>query len=106
MEMYVKFMFTLTVGLAGLSLLLLTVLETVLAYWDPVVDVRRWWRETMQHRSRDIVRAEEILSALEGRQKGLTERMYERPIDRRREALRALSEAERRGASPARVEAL
>jgi len=107
MELYVKFMFTLSVGLVGLSLVLMTVLETMLAHWDPVVDVRRWWRRHAHHRSGvEAVRAEDILSELEGRRHGAAARAYERPIDRRREVLRDVSEAERRLASPETVEAL
>lgn len=101
MELYVKFMFTLTVGLVGLSLVLITVLETLLAHWDPVVDIRRWWRQTTHHRSTvDAVRAEDILSELEGRRHGASARLYERPVDRRREALRQVNEAERRLSDP------
>ncbi len=107
MELYVKFMFTLTVGLVGLSLVLITVLETLLAHWDPVVDIRAWWRETTHHRSGVAnVRAEDILSELEGRRSGAPVRAYERPVDRRRESLRDVNEAELRLASPQSVEAL
>ncbi len=101
MELYVKFMFTLTVGLVGLSLVLMTVLETLLAHWDPVVDLRRWWRQ-YAHRSSGVeaIRAEDILSELEGRRGAAAAREPERPIERRREALRRADEAERRLADP------
>lgn len=107
MELYVKFMFTLAIGLVGLSLVLLTVLETFLAYWDPVVDARRWWRKATHHRPGGaFIRAEDILSEIEGRQRGLNARMSERPIDQRREVLRNVQEAERRLSSPAPFEPL
>lgn len=107
MELYVKFMFTLTVGLVGLSLVLITVLETLLAHWDPLIDLRAWWYHTTHARSgTDYVRAEDILSEMEGRRQGATSRVYERPVDRRRESLRDVHEAELRLASPEGVEAL
>ncbi len=107
MELYVKFMFTLAIGLVGLSLVLFTLLETVLAYWDPVVDARHWWRRVTQHRSGVAsIRAEDILSEIEGRQRGLTVRLTESPIDQRREVLRDVREAESRLASPAPFEPL
>ncbi len=106
-ELYVKFLFTLTVGLTGLSLVLITLLETLLAHWDPLIDMRAWWRQALHHRSGvDNVRAEDILLGLESRRQGATARAYERPLDLRREVLRDVNEAERRLASPGVVEAL
>ena len=43
MELYVKFMFMLTVGLVGVGLVLTTLIETVFSDWDPFVDFQIWW---------------------------------------------------------------
>ena len=103
MELYVKFMFTLTVGLVGVGLVMKTVLETLLHDWDPVVDARRWWK-SHAHRSSAIehVRAEDILQEIEGRRQGAP-KPAGRAIDRRRESLRDMDEAESRLSSPAAV---
>ena len=66
MELYVKFMLTLAIGLAGVSLVLLTLFESVLRDWDPLLDIGRWWRELARPRPAPL-RAEDILSELEGR---------------------------------------
>jgi hypothetical protein len=104
MEMYVRFMFTLTVGLAGVGLVLMTLLETLLKEWDPIVDLRRWWFEMAhRHPAADAVRAEDILSELEGRRKEryvYAARPPVREIDRRREVLREMQAADKRVASP------
>jgi hypothetical protein len=103
MELYAKFMFTLTVGLVGVGLVLMTILETLLLEWDPVVDAKGWWK-SFSHRSSGSVSAEDILSELEGRRRG---QFAPRPaIDRRREVLRDMREADDRVASPDIVEAL
>jgi hypothetical protein len=102
MELYVKFMFTLTVGLVGVGLVMKTIFETILYDWDPAVDLRRWWKQHA-HRSSAIehVRAEDILQEIEGHRRGALQ--PSRPIDRRRETLRNVDEAETRVSSPAAV---
>ncbi|MFI5362501.1 MAG: hypothetical protein ACHQ49_11070 [Elusimicrobiota bacterium] len=70
MELYSRFMFTLAVGLAGVGIVLVTLLETLFHEWNPVVDFRRWWRDVShRHHGAGSVRAEDILSELEGRRK-------------------------------------
>ena len=84
MELYVKFMFTLAVGLTGVGMVTLTVVEALFSDWDPVVDIRRWWREYVHSRpNAGAVRAEDILSEIEGRRQG----RYLRPSERVVEAL-------------------
>lgn len=108
--MYTRFMFTLTIGLVGVGLVLMTLLETLLRDWDPVVDLRRWWGEIAhRHPGAASVRAEDILSELEGRRRDryvYATRPPARAIDRRREELRGMREADQRVASPDFVEAL
>jgi hypothetical protein len=109
MEMYMRFMLTLTIGLVGVGLVLMTLLETLLREWDPVVDLRRWWFELAHRHPGSQVRAEDILSELEGRRQGryvYAARPPERAIDRRREVLRDMRAADQRVASPEYVEAL
>lgn len=101
MELYVRFMFTLALGLAGLAFVLTTVLERLLHDWDPGRDLYRWWRYYIHSRHVHAVRAEDILLEAEALRRG----RYEPPapattLDRRREELRALSEAESRLAAP------
>ena len=104
MELYVKFMFTLTLGLAGVGLVLKTILETLLHDWDPAQDFRRWWK-VYSHRSSALahVRAEDILQEIEGRNKPSVPREPALAIDRRRESLRDVDEAENRLSSTAAV---
>ncbi len=108
MELYLQFMFTLTVGLAGVGLVLMTLRETLLSDWDPVADLQRWWR--FHHYGRPnagSVRAEDILSELEARRGGrYAPATPSRALDRRREVLRDMREADLRAASPRVVEAL
>lgn len=104
-----RFMLTLTIGLVGVGVVLVTLFETLLRDWDPVVDLRRWWREVAHRHPGSQVRAEDILSELEGRRKGqyvYATRPPERAIDRRREVLRNMRQADQRVASPEYVEAL
>lgn len=101
--MYVKFMFTLTVGLVGVGMVLKTLLETILHEWDAVHEIRSAW--TALFRSRpyaESVRAEDILMELE--RDHAKKRMPERAIDRRREALREVREVEDRLSSPSVAE--
>ena len=104
MELYVKFMFTLTLGLVGVGLVMKTVLETLFSDWDPAQDMRRWWK-SYSHRSSalDHVRAEDILQEIEGRRHGAVPRPPALSIDRRRESLRDVDEAENRLSSTAAV---
>ena len=105
-----RFMLTLTIGLVGVGLVLMTLLETLLREWDPVVDIRRWWHEMAQSRTgSDSVRAEDILSELEGRRQNryvYAARPPSRSIDRRREVLREMKAGDQRASSPKYVEAL
>jgi hypothetical protein len=101
MELYVRFMFTLAIGLIGVGVLLTTVFETLLHDWDPARDIRRWWRTLNASRSHaSEIRAEDILEQLQARRTGAAVSSSSRVIDRRREALRSVSEAERRLAVP------
>jgi hypothetical protein len=108
MELYVKFMFTLTVGLAGVGMVIMTLLETLFSEWDPVHDFRHWWRHHHYGRSNaGSVRAEDILSELEARREGrYIAATPSRTLDRRREVMRDMREAELRASSPRIVEAL
>ena len=105
-----RFMLTVTIGVVGVSLVLITLFETLLREWDPVVDIRRWWHELAQSRTGSAsVSAEDILSELEGRRQNryvYAARPPARPIDRRREAPRDMNAVDRRVASPKYVEAL
>ena len=110
MELYVRFMLTLTIGLVGVGLVLVTLLESVLREWDPVLDISRWWRELTQSRmGSESVRAEDILFELEGHREDryvYATRPPARAIDRRREVLRDMRAADQRVSSPDFVEAL
>ncbi len=103
MQLYVKFIFTLSLGLLGLGMVLTTLLETLLHDWDAPREIRRWWRQLTHARTyASSVHAEDILLELEHAQK---EHRYERllsagSIDQRREEMRAIREAEERLASP------
>jgi hypothetical protein len=100
MELYVRFMFTLTIGLVGCGILMTTLFETLLYEWDPARDFRRWWRVLTASRSNAAaIRAEDILEQLQARRTGAA---FTSPrwIDRRREALRGVSEVEQRLAAP------
>jgi hypothetical protein len=107
MQMYVKFMFTLGMGLAGVGLVLTTLLETLLHEWDAVRDISRMMRGVTHGRPHVAdVSAEDILLELE---RGRAEGRYQRrapakSIDRRREALRDVNEAEQRLSSPVSAE--
>lgn len=99
MEMYLKFMFTLTVGLVGVGMVLKTLLDTLLHEWDAVRAVSRGWHALCHARPHaELVRAEDILMELDRDYN--KHRMPERLIDRRREALRDLREVEERLSVP------
>ena len=101
MQLYVRFMFTLTIGLAGAVVFLTTLFETLLREWDPARDLRRWWRALTASRSQAAaIRAEDILDQLQSRRDGAPNISSARTLERRREALRAVSEAESRLAAP------
>ncbi len=93
--MYVKFMFSLTVGLVGVGMVLKTLLETILHDWDAVREIQNGWHALFRARPyAESVRAEDILMEIE--RDHAKRRMPERSIDRRREALRDIREAEDR----------
>ena len=99
MEMYVKFMFTLTVGLVGVGMVLKTILETILNEWDATREIQASWRAMFHARFyADSVRAEDILMEIERDHE--KRRLPEFAIDRRRQALRDVREAEDRLSSP------
>lgn len=103
MQLYVKFMFTLGIGLVGMGIVLTTVIERLFREWDAVRDLSRFLRGLTHGRPHVAdVSAEDILLELE---KGRAEGRYQRrapakSIDRRREALRDMREAEQRLSSP------
>ena len=102
--MYTRFMLTLTIGLVGVCLVLMTLFETLFSAWDPVRETRLLWRKLTHGRSGSgSIRAEDILSEIEGRRKSRS--AYEphapaRAIDRLRDDLRDMREADQRVASP------
>jgi len=100
MELYARFLMTLTIGLAGVGVLMTTLFETILRDWDPARDLRAWWRLVTSSRSHAAsIRAEDILQQLQAQRAGA----YLTPantLDRRREALRAVGEVEARLAAP------
>lgn len=97
--MYVKFMFTLTVGLVGVGMVLITLLETILHDWDAVREIQMGWNSLFHARPyADSVRADDILMELEHDYS--KRRLPERSIDRRREALRDIRAVEDRLAAP------
>jgi hypothetical protein len=104
MEMYMRFMLTLTIGLVGVGVVLMTLLETLLHEWDPIVGMARWWRELAHSRTGAAsVSAEDILSELEGRRQNryvYAARPPSRAIDRRREVLRDMRTTDPRASSP------
>ncbi len=101
--MYIKFMFTLTVGLVGVGMVLKTLLETILHEWDAVGEIRAGWHSMFHARPyADSVRAEDILMEIE--RDHVKKRTPAHELDRRREALRDLREAESRLSSPAVAE--
>ncbi len=107
MQLYVKFMFALAVGLAGIGVTLKTLLETLFLEWDPTQDARRWWRHMAHARPESArVSAEDILQSLEGKAEGRYESRPALAVDRRREVLRDAREADERVSSPELVEAL
>lgn len=110
MELYARFVLTLAVGLVGVGLVLMTLLETLLSEWDPVVDAGRWWRELAHRRAGAYsVRAEDILSELEGRHQNrfvYATRPPARAIDLRGEILRDIRAAGKRAPFPDFSEAL
>jgi hypothetical protein len=85
-------------------MVLKTLLETLLHEWDAVAEARSAWNSMFHARHySDSVRAEDILMEIEhDKNKRL---VPERSIDRRREALRDVREAEGRLAAPVSVEA-
>jgi len=100
MQLYVRFMFTLTIGLVGFGMVMTTLFETLLRDWDPARDIRRWWRRLSATRSHAAaIRAEDILQQLQAARTGAIV-SSQRSIDRRRDALRSVSEAEQRLAAP------
>lgn len=100
--MYVKFMFTLAVGLVGVGMVLKTLLETILHEWDVVRDAQAAWRSMFHARSHAELRAEDILMELE--RDRARRHVPERSIDRRREALRGVREVEERLSVPSAPE--
>lgn len=88
--MYVKFMFTLAVGLVGVGMVLKTLLETILHEWDAVREAGQAWDALFRARRpyAESVRAEDILMEIESASK-----RGDASVERRREALR---EAENR----------
>ena len=105
MEMYIKFMFTLTVGLVGVGMVLKTLLETILHEWDAVHEIQTGWHSMFHARPyADSVRAEDILMEIERDHD--KKRLPELSIDRRRQALKDVREAEDRLSSPRVPEAV
>jgi hypothetical protein len=100
MELYGRFLITLTIGLAGFGVVMTTLFETLLRDWDPSRALRVWWRTLTHSRSHaSSIRAEDILEQLQTqRRDAYVSRVN--TIDRRREALRGVSEAEARLAAP------
>lgn len=74
MQLYARFVFTLSIGLLGLGMALTRTLETLLRDWDAPRELSLWWRRLTQcHSHAADVRAEDILLGLDHK-----ERRYER----------------------------
>ncbi len=103
--MYIKFMFTLTVGLVGVGMVLKTLLETILHEWDAVREIQNGWNAMFHARPyADSVRAEDILMEIE--HDYAKRHIPQHSLDRRREALRDIREAEDRLSAPSIPEAV
>lgn len=82
LELYIRFMITLAVGICGCGVAMTTLFETILRDWDPAQDLRRWWRVRMRSRSDAAdIQAEDLLGQLHSRRVGVVvtpgERRYE-----------------------------
>lgn len=49
-ESYVRFIFFLGSGLVGLCATLRVLLDSLLANWDLIGDLRNWWQHSVSHR--------------------------------------------------------
>lgn len=97
MEHYIKFMITLAAGLAGLGMVMVIVMDTLLLDYDAPAAFGAWMRELMSGKRLPGYRAEDIMMEAEkARDNGDNVRL----IDQRREALRELASVERRLQGP------
>jgi hypothetical protein len=97
MEHYIKFMITLSAGLAGLGMVLVIVMDTLLLDYDAPAALGAWMREALSGKGLSSHRAEDVLMAME---KSKENAPSLRLIDQRREALRELDSVERRLQGP------
>ncbi|OGR46009.1 MAG: hypothetical protein A2X37_09490 [Elusimicrobia bacterium GWA2_66_18] len=101
MQLYARFVFTLSIGLLGLGMVLTRTLETILHEWDAPRELNLWWRRLTQcHSHAADVRAEDILIELTYKERRYERRSSAGSIGRRRKAMREVREAEDRLASP------
>ena len=98
MEMYIKFMTWLTVGMFGLGMVLKVLMDELLNDYDAPAALGQWVRDVASNRSlMHHHRAEDMLMEME---KAKTTEGAVRRIDQRREQLRELASVERRLSAP------
>lgn len=62
--MYLRFVTCLTVGLFGLSLVMMTIYDALLQDWDVVTDIRRWAQHwARKHRTRYVLMNDDRMAA-------------------------------------------
>jgi hypothetical protein len=93
MEQYLKFMISLAAGLAGLGMVLVMVMDTLLVDYDAPAAFAEWCRDLMAGRALGMYRAEDaMMEAEKAKDRGEPVRL----VDQRREALRELAAVESR----------
>lgn len=94
MELYIKFMGTLALGILGVGLVLKILLETLFNEWDAINDLHDRFQAWISGKHQvELLRPEDIL--LEAEKRG-EPRNSSRLVDIRREQLRQLDEVDAR----------
>ncbi len=103
MELYLKFITTLTFGLLGIGLVLKVLLDGLFHDWDVGADFRAFTKRISRSKSQIFQKTEDVLIDLErDKPRELTTRL----VDQRRQELRELAQVEGRLHDPAVAAAL
>ena len=102
MDLYIKFMSTLAVGLAGAGMVLKILLDELFIEWDAFSDLMGWFRSVSEHKGwlARLERAEDAMLAAEKRK---TITVNTRMLDERREQLNQLSQVDKRLGANAKI---
>ncbi len=102
MDLYIKFMSTMAVGMLGAGLVLKVLLDELFLEWDAVAEAQTWFKTVSEHKG-FFARLERAEDAMMEAEKSRAVTVNTRLLDERRQQLNQLSAVEKRLGSNVKI---